>query len=59
MGELQELIRDEDEDGQRTVAAYPIAAGDRVGTRLAQITAARSAKKLAQVRVRIDDPRSL
>ena len=57
--ELEELIRDEDEEGQKAVAAYPIAAGDRVGTTLAAITASRSAKKLPQVRVRIDDPRSL
>ncbi|EKU47941.1 MULTISPECIES: primosomal protein N' family DNA-binding protein [Brevibacterium] len=56
---LEELIRDDDEDGQRVVAAYPIAAGPAVGARLAEITAARSAKKLPQVRVRIDDPRSL
>lgn len=57
--ELEELIRDEDEEGQKAVAVYPIGAGDRVGTTLAAITASRSAKKLPQVRVRIDDPRSL
>lgn len=57
--ELEELTRDEDEAGQKVVAAYPIAAGPHIGTRLAEITAARSAKKLPQVRVRIDDPRSL
>ncbi|QQB13708.1 primosomal protein N' [Brevibacterium casei] len=57
--ELTELIRDDDEDGQRVVAAFPIAAGPHIGTRLAETTAARSAKKLPQVRVRIDDPRSL
>lgn len=57
--ELEELTRDEDEAGQKVVAAYPIAAGPHIGTRLAAITAARSAKKLPQVRVRIDDPRSL
>ena len=59
VGELEELIRDEDEGTQKAVAAYPISAGDRVGSRLAAITAARSAKKQPQVRVRIDDPRSL
>ncbi|MCD1284989.1 MULTISPECIES: primosomal protein N' [unclassified Brevibacterium] len=57
--ELEELIQDEDEGTQKAVAAYPISAGDRVGSRLAAITAARSAKKQPQVRVRIDDPRSL
>lgn len=57
--ELSELIRDEDGDEQRAVAAYPIAAGESVGETLAHITASRSAKKLPQVRIRIDDPRSL
>jgi primosomal protein N' (replication factor Y) len=57
--EVEELLRDETEDGQRLVGAYPISAGDRVGTRVAEITASRSAKKQPQVRVRIDDPRSL
>src|SRR5690625_8016202 len=33
LDEVEELLRDEDEDGQRAVAAYPISAGDRVGTR--------------------------
>ncbi|UVI34496.1 primosomal protein N' [Brevibacterium spongiae] len=59
VGELDELLREEAEDGQRSVSAYPIAAGDRVGSRVAEITASRSAKKQPQVRVRIDDPRSL
>ncbi|WP_181273470.1 primosomal protein N' [Brevibacterium oceani] len=57
--EVEELLRDATEDGQRCVGAYPISAGDRVGTRAAEITAARSAKKQPQVRIRIDDPRSL
>ena len=57
--ELTELIRDSDGDDQKAVAAYPIAAGDAVGEALAQQTASRSAKKLPQVRIRIDDPRSL
>ncbi|SMX74274.1 replication restart DNA helicase PriA [Brevibacterium sp. 239c] len=57
--ELTELIRDSDDDGQKAVAAYPIAAGDTVGEALAHLIASRSAKKLPQVRVRIDDPRSL
>lgn len=59
LDEVDELLRDETEDGQRCVGAYPISAGDRVGTRAAEITASRSAKKQPQVRVRIDDPRSL
>lgn len=59
VGEIDELLRDEAEDGQRSVCAYPIAAGDRIGTRMAEITASRSAKKQPQVRARIDDPRSL
>ncbi|WP_209324816.1 primosomal protein N' [Brevibacterium renqingii] len=59
LGEVDELLRDEAEDGQRSVLAYPISAGDRVGTRVAELTASRSAKKQPQVRVRIDDPRSL
>jgi len=59
LDEVEELLRDEDEDGQRAVAAYPISAGDRVGTRVAEMIASRSAKKQPQVRVRIDDPRSL
>lgn len=57
--ELTELIRDSDGDDQKAVAAYPIAAGDSVGEQLAHLTASRSAKKLPQVRIRIDDPRSL
>ncbi|MDN6528528.1 MAG: primosomal protein N' [Brevibacterium sp.] len=57
--ELTELIRDSDGDDQKAVAAYPIAAGDAVGEALAHLTASRSAKKLPQVRIRIDDPRSL
>lgn len=57
--ELTELIRDSDDEGQKAVAAYPIAAGDAVGEALAHLIASRSAKKLPQVRVRIDDPRSL
>ena len=59
LDEVDELLRDETEDGQRCVGAYPISAGDRVGSRAAEITASRSAKKQPQVRVRIDDPRSL
>ncbi|WP_166972073.1 primosomal protein N' family DNA-binding protein [Brevibacterium atlanticum] len=59
LGEVEELLRDETEGGQRCVGAYPISAGDRVGVRAAEITAARSAKKQPQVRIRIDDPRSL
>lgn len=59
LGEVEELLRDETEEGQRSVSAYPISAGDRIGTRMAEITASRSAKKLPPVRVRIDDPRSL
>ncbi|MDN5659534.1 MAG: primosomal protein N', partial [Brevibacterium aurantiacum] len=57
--ELTELIRDSDGDDQKAVAAYPIAAGDAVGESLAHLIASRSAKKLPQVRNRIDDPRSL
>lgn len=57
--ELTELIRDSDDDGQKAVAAYPISAGDTVGEALAHLIASRSAKKLPQVRIRIDDPRSL
>lgn len=57
--ELTELIRDSDGDDQKAVAAYPIAAGDAVGESLAHLIASRSAKKLPQVRIRIDDPRSL
>ncbi|GAA1951477.1 primosomal protein N' [Brevibacterium antiquum] len=57
--DLTELIRDSDGDEQKAVAAYPIAAGDTVGEALAHQIASRSAKKLPQVRVRIDDPRSL
>lgn len=57
--ELTELIRDSQDDDQKAVAAYPIAAGDAVGEQLASLTASRSAKKLPQVRIRIDDPRSL
>ncbi|MDN5587487.1 MAG: primosomal protein N', partial [Brevibacterium sp.] len=57
--ELTELIRDSQGDDQKAVAAYPIAAGDAVGEQLASLTASRSAKKLPQVRIRIDDPRSL
>ncbi|WP_350268839.1 primosomal protein N' [Brevibacterium sp. CBA3109] len=57
--ELTELIRDSDGDDQKAVAAYPIAAGDAVGEALSHLIASRSAKKLPQVRIRIDDPRSL
>lgn len=57
--DLTELLRDSDGDDQKAVAAYPIAAGEAVGEALAQQIASRSAKKLPQVRVRIDDPRSL
>ncbi|RBP61593.1 replication restart DNA helicase PriA [Brevibacterium sanguinis] len=56
---LEELIRDDADEGLRAVAAYPIAAGPRIGAELAAITASRSARKLPQVRIRIDDPRSL
>ena len=59
IGEVEELLREDAEDGQRSVSAYPFSAGDRVGTRVAEIIASRSAKKQPQVRVRIDDPRSL
>ncbi|MCU4297948.1 primosomal protein N' [Brevibacterium permense] len=59
IGEVEELLREDAEDGQRSVSAYPFSAGDRVGTRAAEIIASRSAKKQRQVRVRIDDPRSL
>ncbi|HCG57335.1 MULTISPECIES: primosomal protein N' [Brevibacterium] len=59
VSELTELIRDSEGDDQKAVAAYPIAAGDAVGEALAHVTASRSAKKLPQVRIRIDDPRSL
>ncbi|WP_166824539.1 primosomal protein N' family DNA-binding protein [Brevibacterium limosum] len=59
IGEVEELLREDAEDGQRSVSAYPFSAGDRVGTRAAEIIASRSAKKQPQVRVRIDDPRSL
>lgn len=59
VGGIEELIRDEDGGSQKAMAAYPISAGDRLGSRLAAITASRSAKKQPQVRVRIDDPRSL
>ncbi|MCF2571493.1 primosomal protein N' [Brevibacterium sp. UCMA 11754] len=57
--DLTELIRDSDGDDQKAVAAYPIAAGEAVGEALAHQIASRSAKKLPQVRIRIDDPRSL
>ena len=59
IGQVEELLREDAEDGQRSVSAYPFSAGDRVGTRVAEIIASRSAKKQPQVRVRIDDPRSL
>ncbi|GAA1867194.1 primosomal protein N' [Brevibacterium marinum] len=57
--ELSELIRDDDGDDQKAVAAYPISAGDSVGEQLTHLSASRSAKKLPQVRIRIDDPQSL
>ncbi|WP_309130143.1 primosomal protein N' [Brevibacterium sp.] len=56
---LEELLREDDGEDQRAVAAYPISAGAEVGRDLAAITASRAAKKLPQVHIRIDDPRSL